>query len=285
MDNPKDTIRDRLPDLSKKLTHVARFALDNPDRIAFDSMRAIASDCDVSPATLQRLAKALDYESYAALRAAFQTSVSNGRGFGARVGRLRNSFGDTSSSELIRDLTESVHGNLATTADLLDAEAIDAFAKSVHQSRCTYLLASGSLYWLSGLMEVTGSMALPNFVALHGGLVDLTERLAVIDEADSMLVFSVSPYAVQTTRAVQYAHSKGAKIFAVTDRPSSPLVPYADTTFYAPTTSPHYYPSLVSVLFMIETLLAAAASVADVSSDARLREIEKIRDESGLYLD
>ncbi|MGK7653847.1 MULTISPECIES: MurR/RpiR family transcriptional regulator [unclassified Roseovarius] len=285
MENPTELIHDRLSDLSKKLTQVARFALDNPDRMAFDSMRAIASDCDVSPATMQRLAKALGYDGYAALRSAYQASISANTGFGARVGRLRNSFGGTSSSELIRELTQSVQCNLATAADLLDAEAIDAFAKSVHRSRYTYLLASGSLYWLSGLMEVTGSMALPNFVALHGGLVDLTERLAVIDESDSLLVFSVSPYSLQTIRAVEYAHSKGAQIFTVTDRPSSPLVPYADTVFYAPTTSPHYYPSLVSVLFMIETLLATAASVGDERSDGRLREIEKIRGNSGLYLD
>ncbi|MEQ8897284.1 MAG: MurR/RpiR family transcriptional regulator [Roseovarius sp.] len=284
MDDPTELLRDRLSDLPKKLTHVARFALDNPDRMAFDSMRAIASDCDVSPATMQRMAKALGYDSYAAMRSAFQANLA-ATGFGDRVGRLRNSFGGASGSELIHDLTESVQSNLATTADLLDPEAIDAFAKSVQRSRHTYLLAAGSLYWLSGLMEVTGSMALPNFVALHGGLVDLTERLAVIDGSDSMLVFSVAPYAAQTIRAMEYARSKGAHIFAVTDRPSSPLVPYADTTFYAPTTSPHYYPSLVSVLFMIETLLAAAASVGDERSDARLREIEKIRGESGLYLD
>jgi len=51
-------LTDALPGLPNKLARATRYALDNPDRIAFDSMRTVASACDVASPTMLRLARA-----------------------------------------------------------------------------------------------------------------------------------------------------------------------------------------------------------------------------------
>src|SRR4030095_14993077 len=65
------TIALRYPDLAPRLPRAARFITENPDQIALRSMREIARRADVAPATMVRLARALDFADYDDLRDVF----------------------------------------------------------------------------------------------------------------------------------------------------------------------------------------------------------------------
>src|SRR4029450_11238578 len=65
------TIALRYPDLAPRLQRAARFILDTPDPIALPSMREIARRADVAPATMVRLARALNFADYDDLRDVF----------------------------------------------------------------------------------------------------------------------------------------------------------------------------------------------------------------------
>jgi hypothetical protein len=62
------TLARRYPDLPPRLQHAARFIIDNPDQIAVRSMREIARRAAVAPATMVRLARALDFADYDDMR-------------------------------------------------------------------------------------------------------------------------------------------------------------------------------------------------------------------------
>lgn len=281
MSNINHKLTDALPGLPKKLAKAARYALDNPDRIAFDSMRTVASACNVASPTMLRLARALDFESYDAFRTEFQQRFA-GQGFGNRADALRNSAGSNTTDHLVASLALAATQSIAQTLAHLDVKAVEEFAKSVQGSKRTFILGSGSMHWMAALMESTGQMAIPGLRTDHSGSATMVETIASITEHDTALVMAFSPYARETVVAATYANKRKAKVFALTDKPSSPLVEHADHVFFAPTASPHYYPSVVSTVLMIEVLLSATVSTSNALE--RIRLTERIRNNSGAYL-
>src|SRR5690606_16916706 len=68
-------VRGRFPDLSPQFQIGARYIIDHPEQIPVQSMRRIATAAGVQPATLVRLAKALGYEGWEAMRQVFVRSL------------------------------------------------------------------------------------------------------------------------------------------------------------------------------------------------------------------
>jgi DNA-binding MurR/RpiR family transcriptional regulator len=70
-----DTIRllvDSYPKLTPQLQRAARFMVEHPEEVGLNSMRRVAQDAGVKPATITRLTKILGFREYGALREPFQ---------------------------------------------------------------------------------------------------------------------------------------------------------------------------------------------------------------------
>ena len=271
-----------LPQLPKKLGIAARYALDCPERIALDSMRTVAKSCEVASPTMLRLARELGYESYEKFRAEFQQNFV-AHGYGARADALKKAATLGEGVQLIERIAHAADRNIVKTMQLLDTSAVEEFAQSVKQSRRTFILGTGtSMHWMAAMMASIGEMALPGIRSNLQGLPTSLETIASVDDADTLLVMSTSPYAKNSVDAAAFAKAQNAKVYAVTDKRSSPLVEYADRVFFAPTDSPHYYPSIVSTVLMIEILLSAAVAASDTLD--RIKQAEFVQNESGAYV-
>jgi DNA-binding MurR/RpiR family transcriptional regulator len=281
MSDIKQRLTVALPDLPKKLAHAARYALDNPQSIAFDSMRTVATACGVASPTMLRLARALDYESYEDFRGEFQQRLST-RGFEDRAAALRDVSSTKGKSTVSERIAQAAENNIALTMQNLDASAVEYFAQSVKNAERTFILGSGSMHWMAALMESTGQMAIRGLRTDHSGSATLVETISSITEKDTILVMAFAPYAKETVLSASYAKSRGAKVFAITDKASSPLTEHAEQAFITPTDSPHYFPSVVAVTLMVEILLSAAVAASDTLE--RIKQREQIRRDSGAYL-
>lgn len=271
-----------LPDLPKKLVIAARYALDHPERIALDSMRTVATACNVASPTMLRLARALGYESYEAFRAEFQENLI-AQGFGARADALKNAANLGEGNHLTQKMAQAANENILQTIQFLDTSAVEGFAQSVKQSRRTFILGTGSsMHWVAAMMASIGEMALPGMRSNLSGLPTSLETIASIDSNDTLLVMSIAPYSKSSANAAAFARKRGAKVFAITDKRSSPLIQHAHHIFLTPTTSPHYYPSVVSIVLMIEILLSAAVAASDTLD--RIKLVEQVQNQSGAYL-
>lgn len=277
-----DQVRAALPTLPKKLAVAARYAIEHPDRIALESMRLSASRCGVAGPTMLRLARALDYETYESFRAEFQEALRAG-GFGAKASALRGHFSAQEAGRLPSAFAEAAIENITETMRGLDPAAIDAFAEGVSAADRVFLLGANSMYWLAGLMETTGGMAIEGMRADHSRAASPLDHVASARKGDLAIALSLAPYARATIDAAAFAKSRGAQVFAITDGAASPLAPLADLTLAVATKSPHYYPSVVAPALVIEMLLAA--SVAKSRSLALIEEVDRARAASGAYLD
>ena len=280
----RQNLREALPNLPKKLALAARYALDYPDRIALDSMRTTAKEIGVTSPTMVRLAKQLGFDGYEEFKAGFQSELV-ATGFGSRADLLRNaeqaSVGDPLPSKIMKVAETSIQN----TFSQLDMQSLSAAAEKMRNAPACYLVGSGSLYWLASVLKTTGSMALGNLRLVGIEISSPEEALGGITDKDVVICFGSNPCALRTIRAKEHAKRVGATVISFTDRPSSPLAVDADHAFCAETHSPHYYPSMVSLMAVVETLLATVVATGDGSELKRIETHEKLRKESAAYLE
>ena len=73
---------------SPRLKQVARFVLENPNDMGFESLSDIAVRCDVRPSTIVRFAKALGFKGGSALQRLFRDELlasSSSHAYSARI--------------------------------------------------------------------------------------------------------------------------------------------------------------------------------------------------------
>ena len=100
---------------------------------------------------------------------------------------------------------------------------------------------------------------------------------------DALLAISCEPYASVSVESVKFASEKEAKIIALTDSRASPIARYSDVLLRTPTKSPHFFPSQVANLVMLEALLSLMVHKLDASAIKRIDSIERMRFERGIY--
>ncbi|PMR78761.1 MurR/RpiR family transcriptional regulator [Billgrantia endophytica] len=268
------------PELSPQLKLAAGYVLEHPVEIAFQSIRKSASAARVTASTLVRLAKRLDFDSYEQFRDVFQSAVQAGPvELSGRASNLRNLASQT-DDQVFLDVGDAAFDNIGRlfTADtqtrvrdaarmLLGAEKI-----AVVGFRDTFACAYHFAY--------VGRIAMPNIQLIRGQEGGLLTELAAFGEEDVVVAFGFEPYCGETMRALDITRANGVRPIVVTDTLRSPLVPGAAITFTVANATPHFFPSILSAITLIEVLLAECVAfgpdglVDNVASfESRMREM------------
>jgi len=244
------------PELSPQLKLAASYVLEHPVEIALQSIRKSASAACVTASTLVRLAKRLGFDSYEQFRDVFQSAVQAGPvELSGRASNLR-SLASQTDDQVFLDVGDAAFDNIGRlfTADnqtrvrdaatmLLEAETIAAIG-----FRDTFACAYHFAY--------VGRIAMPNIQLVRGLEGGLMTELANLGENDVVVAFGFEPYCAETLRALTTARAGGAKSIVITDTLRSPLVPGAAITFTVANATPHFFPSILSAITLIEVLLA-----------------------------
>lgn len=244
------------PELSPQLKLAAGYVLEHPVEIAFQSIRKSASAARVTASTLVRLAKRLGFDSYEQFREVFQSAVQAGPvELSGRASDLRTLASQT-DDQVFLDVGDAAFDNIGRlfTADnqarvrdaarlLLEAEKI-----AVVGFRDTFACAYHFAY--------VGRIAMPNVQLIRGQEGGLLTELAPFGESDVVVAFGFEPYCAETVRALDIARAGGTRAIVITDTLRSPLVPGAAMTFTVANATPHFFPSILSAITLIEVLLA-----------------------------
>lgn len=273
-----------LPNLPRKLEAAAKFALDHPDRMAFGSMRGVAGEVGVSSPTMLRLARHFGYESYDDFKALFQSEIASNN-FGIRAERLFEAGPANDANPLIAQLQAAALDNINIGYNQNSIEKLNTIAEVIRTSRTTHIVATGSMAWIAAHLETTGGIAFSGLRATRPGFASAIETLGTLEKNDAVLGIAVAPYARTAVEAVQYARDIGVTTLSITDKRSSPLVAVSDHSLIIPTESPHYYPSMVSICALAETVLAIAVANSSGAAVKRIEKVVDLRQRSGSYIE
>ena len=276
MDEP--TIASRIQDVMSSLSvshrRMADYVLAHPFKVAFMSMDEFAQQCGVSVATVNRFARALGLPGYAQ----FRTELA--RGFEdtlAPVERLRLERGRAVSAADV--FAASLHEdarNAERTRRALSAEACEQAVRAVLDASRIFIIGFGASGFLAGLLQRGLSLHCPMVESLAGpgGASHAARQLSRLQPGDLVIAIAFPRYLTDTTTLVQAARKAGVQILALTDKPSSPLVPLADVCLYGSSQRQLLANSETAVLSLIEALVAAVAhqSQHSVAAAAQLAE-------------
>jgi DNA-binding MurR/RpiR family transcriptional regulator len=83
--------------------------------------------------------------------------------------------------------------------------------------------------------------------------------------------------------AVRIAREQGVTVIGISDSPASPIVRAAQHSFVVAADTPQFFPSSVSTIALLETLLSFVIAVASDEIVERVESFHRRRHQLGLY--
>ncbi len=252
------------------------------------SMRRIAEQAGVAPATMLRLARRLGLDDYDALRGICRDRVrDNTRSvpFSHRGRALQARDGAGQGRGFAPDLLTAETRNLERTLGGDVGDRLDAAVSLLIEARRVLLMARRSCYPVGCCFHYAYSLFRPNGVLLEDRAGSFGPELLDIAPADVLLAVSFEPYSTETITAVELAQASGARIIAVTDVEFSPLARAADVSFVVGNGSPAFLQSIVAATALVQALATKVFIRAGHEAAMALEKKEALLRARGAYWD
>lgn len=264
--------RDALP---AQLQKAAQWIADNPQDVALLSMREQARRADVQPATMTRLAQALGYDGYEAIRTLHRDALRSAAPGLAATAARRNRLGAQSQQDATAAMLEQTAAQFAALGTAQSLAQLEQAASLIAQARRVYCLGLRSSHGVAWHVWYALSLITDRASLLDGiGGVGL-DGLAQAQAGDVLFVCGVAPYTRAVVEAVMQARARAMRIVALTDSPLSPLVAPGDPALIVPTHSASFLHSMAPAFAMAETLVALVARGNDPAILARLEGLDR----------
>jgi len=279
----KEAIIPRMPSLSPALRAAADYVINNADSVAMQSLRQIAKESQVAPATFSRLAKSLNLDSYEALRDLCRSEVRRRTGSFANKAETLLNHGNSQAGSLLKRHADKSVQNIHQVVSELDVARLETVVEKL--SGAHRVIAFGALSSASMVEHIVYSarLALPNWRVAVPGAESVSMVLEDIRHDDIILLLSQHPYAQSGLTLAHGARERGSSVIAVTDGYTAPVVDFADEILVVPTDSPHFFASQVATVLLFETLLSMVVQRAGQDAQRRVAAIENENHRTGEY--
>jgi len=276
-----DRIQRDFPGMSAQFQVGARYLMDFPGEVPIASMRKIAGQAGVQPATLVRLAQSLGYDGWNALRAVFTQPL---RRLPKRYAeQARQVIRSKNPREVLSVAVATQAGNMRLLEELNHdrlAPAVSLLSKARHVHVAGFRASFGpafTLHYLYRLFRSSVSM-------LRGDAGSLEMELRSIRKDEIVVIVGFAPYSNESLRVVQAARQAGAHVIALCDSIMAPIALVADCVLLFPTESPSFFPSSSSAVALIEILLEQLLAKAGKQAVKDIKIAEDQLHQTGAYL-
>ena len=210
--------------LPKRLAQVARFAVENPDDIAFGTAASIAAAADVQPSTLVRLAQALGFQGFSEMKAIFRERLrARTLGYDERLAHSLDRSHAAGAEPIARGMLSAATQSIDRAKSDLDTAEIDRAAALIAAADTIYVLgqrrsAAPAVY----LGYVFGRLKM-RAILVSGSFGTEDDILALAGPKDVAVSISFSPYAAATIEWTKTLSQKGVPIVGISDSLFSPV--------------------------------------------------------------
>lgn len=244
------------PSLSPQLKQAAGYVLDHTGDVAFQSVRSSASAAGVTASTLVRLAQKLGFTSYEPFRQVFQAALQAGTNeLAGRASRLKQRT-LTRPDSVFSEIGDTAFANIGHLFTEDNQARVEAAAQRLLAARRIAVIGFRDTFACAYHFAYVGRITMPGITLIRGQEGGLLTELADFGENDVAVVFGFAPYCAETLRAFAVMRQSGARIIVVTDTLRSPLVPGANLVFNLASDTPHFFPSILAAITLIEAILA-----------------------------
>lgn len=277
-------LADELPELTPEARKAATYVLENPREVGVSTVREIAKAAQVKPNTVVRMARQLGYDGYEDFRDPFREAIRQGAdGFPDRARWLQDTRKSGALGALYADMVHGALANLEETFAGISAEALSDAAEAIWTSNTVFTLGVGVNSANARNFTYLASTGMVRFHAIPGQGSTPVDDLAWAGKGDALIAITCKPYRAEVVETVRIARAQGMTIIAISDSPASPILRDADHSFVVSCDTPQFFPSSVSIIALLETLLSFVIAVASDEVVERVETFHARRHQLGLY--
>ncbi|WP_291731384.1 MurR/RpiR family transcriptional regulator [Leisingera sp. F5] len=286
--NVSSTVLERLTEewdaLTPEAQKAARYVLENPADVGVSTVREIAEAANVKPNTFVRMARQVGFDGYEDFRAPFREAIRKGGvSFPDRARWLQDIGKSGELGGLYADMVGAAIQNIEETFAGIDAGSLEAAAHAIWNSRQVFTLGVGVNNANARNFTYLASTGMKQFHAIPRPGSTAVDDLAWADSQDVLIAMTCKPYRAEVIEAIQIAREQGVTIIGISDSPASPLVLHADHGFVVSADTPQFFPSSVSTIAFLETLLSFVIAVSSEEIVERVEKFHKRRHQLGIY--
>lgn len=272
--------------LTPEAQKAARYVLENPNDVGVSTVREIAEAANVKPNTFVRMARQVGFEGYEDFRAPFREAIRQGAiSFPDRARWLQDIRKSGDLGGLYADMVEGAIRNLEETFASIDSDALKVAAEAIWSSRQVFTLGVGVNNANARNFTYLASTGMVQFHAIPREGSTPTDDLAWADKRDVLIAMSMRPYRTEVVAAIEVAREQGLTIIGLSDSPASPIIRAADHGFVVAVDTPQFFPSSVSTIALLETLLSFVIAVASDEIVDRVEQFHRRRHQLGIYME
>ncbi len=273
-------------ELTPEAQKAARYVLENPADVGVSTVREIAKAAQVKPNTFVRMAQQMGFDGYEEFRAPFREAIRQGGvPFEDRARWLQDIAKGGELGGLFADMVGGAIRNVEDTFANIDASALEAAAKDIWNSRQVFTLGVGVNNANARNFTYLASTGMTRFLAIPRSGNSATDDLAFADHRDVLIAITSKPYRTEVLEAVEVAREQKMTVIGISDSPASPIIRGADHGFVVAVDTPQFFPSSVSTIAVLETLLSFVVAVSSEEIVERTRRFHARRHALGIYRD
>ncbi len=281
-----DRLRHEWEALTPEAQKAARYVLENPQDVGVSTVREIARAANVKPNTVVRMARQVGFEGYEDFRAPFRDAIRSGSvSFPDRARWLQDIRKSGDLGGLYADMVEATLRNVEETFAGIDAEQLKSAAEAIWNSRQVLTMGVGVNNANARNFTYLASTGMTDFHAIPRPGSTAVDDLAWADGRDVLIAMSCRPYRSEVVDALRIARDQGLTIVGISDSPASPIIRQADHGFVVFADTPQLFPSSVSTMALLETLLSFVIAVASDEIVDRVDRFHNRRHQLGIYVE
>jgi DNA-binding MurR/RpiR family transcriptional regulator len=264
-DDLRARILERYDRFSKRLRQIARFVLDHPQDLAFETLAVIAERAEVQPSAIVRFAKALGFSGANPMQKMLRDSLLSSHaslGYGERVRHFNASVAAKTSDGAGVLLDEFVEHDVLALENLRATIAkadLDAAVRMIDQARTLYVMGFRRAFPIAAYLAYSLEQLGKRTVFLDGVGGMAARQAAAIEPADLLIAISYRPYAPETVDAAAAAFAAGAKVLSISDSLVGPIAKASTLVLQVRESEVRNFRSLSPSLCLAQTLVVGLA--------------------------
>lgn len=258
----------------------ARYLIDHPGDIPIASMRTIAAQAGVQPATLVRLAQALGYSGWSGLKDVFVQSLrqmpSAYTEQAKAVVRSRNPLA------MFSQATQAQARNVANLPEL-NAEAIPVAVDLLVKAKRVYVAGFRASHAPAFTFYYLYRLFRPSVAMLRSEAGTLEMELRALQAGDVVVLTAFAPYSHEIVRVYEAAIESGCKVIALCDSKVAPIALESECNLIFGTDVPSFFPSSAAAIALVEGLIEQILARTGKKALSGLQSAENQLHQTGAY--